>query len=118
DRFQEWVQAGVFQELWEYGLMAYDDWKGIDWSWLSMDGCMTKAPLGGEKDRQKSHRPSQEGYQAQPAGRGRRYPGGVGGGRCQPSRHENGRSDTRKYPRGASRGDSRRAAGAVPGLGL
>ncbi len=21
----------------------------IDWSWLSMDGCMTKAPLGGEK---------------------------------------------------------------------
>jgi putative transposase len=49
DRFQEWVQAGVFQELWEHGLMAYDDWKGIDWSWLSMDGCMTKAPLGGKK---------------------------------------------------------------------
>jgi transposase len=29
--------------------MAYDDLQGIDWSWLSMDGCMTKAPLGGEK---------------------------------------------------------------------
>jgi putative transposase len=35
--------------------MAYDDWKGLDWDWLSMDGCMTKAPLGGEKDRQKPH---------------------------------------------------------------
>src|SRR5205823_4426847 len=49
DRFQEWVQAGVFREMWETGLMAYDDAEGIDWDWLSMDGCMTKAPLGGEK---------------------------------------------------------------------
>lgn len=49
DRFQEWVQAGVFQAMWEAGLMGYDDWKGLDWSWVSMDGCMTKAPLGGKK---------------------------------------------------------------------
>ncbi len=42
DRFQEWVEAGVFLTLWEHGLMAYDDWKGIDWDWLSMDGCMTR----------------------------------------------------------------------------
>ncbi len=35
--------------------------KGIDWSWLSMDGCMTKAPLGGEKDGQKPHRSRQGG---------------------------------------------------------
>jgi putative transposase len=48
DRFQLWVQQDVFQKLWECGLLAYDDWKGIDWSWLSLDGCMTKAPLGGE----------------------------------------------------------------------
>lgn len=86
DRFQEWVQARVFQKLWEHGLMAYDDWKGIDWSWLSMDGCMTKAPLGGEKDRQKSHRPGQEGQQTQPADRGRGHPGRTGRGWCQPSR--------------------------------
>ena len=32
------------------GVMAYDDWKGIDWTG-QMDGCMTKAPLG-EKDGQ------------------------------------------------------------------
>lgn len=49
DRFQEWVQAGVFRAMWEAGLMAFDEVEGIDWAWLSMDGCMTKAPLGGEK---------------------------------------------------------------------
>ena len=49
DRFQEWVAAEVFQEMWESGLLAWDEFKGIDWSWLSMDGCITKAPLGGEK---------------------------------------------------------------------
>jgi transposase len=49
DRFQEWVEAGVFYKLWKAGLLEYDWLKGIDWSWLSMDGCMTKAPLGGEK---------------------------------------------------------------------
>ena len=49
DRFQEWVKAGVFQEMWKLGLMAYDDWQGIDWKWLSMDGCMTKRLSGGKK---------------------------------------------------------------------
>jgi putative transposase len=49
DRFQEWVAAGFFLKLWKAGLLAYDYFKGIDWKWLSMDGAMTKAPLGGEK---------------------------------------------------------------------
>jgi len=49
DRFQQWVGAGVFLKLWEAGLLEYDFFEGIDWSFLSMDGCMTKAPLGGEK---------------------------------------------------------------------
>jgi putative transposase len=49
DRFQLWVEQGVFLAMWEHGLMLYDELKGIDWAWLSMDGCMTKAPLGGEK---------------------------------------------------------------------
>ena len=47
DRFQEWVRAGVFARMWEAGLMEYDEAQGIDWSWLAMDGAMTKAPLGG-----------------------------------------------------------------------
>jgi len=49
DRFQQWVQAGVFGRLWAAGLPEYDKLKGIDWAWQSMDGAMTKAPLGGGK---------------------------------------------------------------------
>jgi len=49
DRFQEWVAAGVFLKLWQAGLEQFDELQGIDWEWLSMDGAMTKAPLGGEK---------------------------------------------------------------------
>lgn len=78
DRFQEWVADGVFLALWKSGLLEYDCCKGIDWDWLSMDGCMTKAPLGGEKDGQKPHRSRQAGGQAQPAGRRQRHPIGAG----------------------------------------
>jgi transposase len=49
DRFQEWVAAGVFLSLWQAGVEQFDELQGIDWNWLSMDGAMTKAPLGGEK---------------------------------------------------------------------
>ena len=48
-RFQEWEQAGVFAEIWRQGLLDYDEAVGIDWSFLSCDGAMTKAPLGGEE---------------------------------------------------------------------
>ncbi|GAB4578166.1 MAG: hypothetical protein Fur0022_08990 [Anaerolineales bacterium] len=48
DRFQEWVAEGVFLKLWKAGVECFDDLKGMDWGWLSKDGAMTKAPLGGE----------------------------------------------------------------------
>jgi transposase len=51
DRYQEWVEAGVFLKLWQVGLEQFDELKGLDWEWLSLDGAMTKAPLGGEKNR-------------------------------------------------------------------
>ena len=54
-RFQQWVAAGVFLELWRVGLERYDELKGLDWSWLSMDGAMTKSPLGGGKNRPQPH---------------------------------------------------------------
>jgi transposase len=57
DRFQEWVAAGVFLRLWQAGVEQFAELKGIDWDWMSMDGAMTKAPLGGEKNRAQSHRP-------------------------------------------------------------
>lgn len=55
-RFREWSEAGVFERFWEEGLIQYDFLKGINWSWLSMDGAINKAPLGGEKNRPKSYR--------------------------------------------------------------
>jgi transposase len=48
-RFQEWERAGVFQEFWRQGLLEYDEKVGIDWDFLSADGAMTKAPLGGPR---------------------------------------------------------------------
>src|SRR6266542_3503777 len=59
DRFQEWVQAGVFLKLWQAGVEQFNELCGIDWDWLSMDGAMTKAPLAGEKNRPQSDRQGQ-----------------------------------------------------------
>ena len=64
DRFQEWVLADVFLQLWQAGVAQFDELQGIDWDWLSMDGAMTKAPLGGGKNRPQSNRPRQRGCQA------------------------------------------------------
>ena len=49
DRFQEWVNAAVFLNLWKGGVERFDELQGIEWDWLALDGAMTKAPLGGEK---------------------------------------------------------------------
>jgi hypothetical protein len=39
----------VFLKLWQAGVDQFDELCGISWDWLSLDGAMTKAPLGGEK---------------------------------------------------------------------
>ena len=41
------AEAGVFDEFWRQGLLAYDELVGIDWEWLALDGAIGKAPLGG-----------------------------------------------------------------------
>ena len=62
--FQEWVEMGVFEKLWKHALLEYDDLEGIDWKWQSLDGAMTKSPLGGEKNREKPDRSWQTWSQA------------------------------------------------------
>ena len=57
--FQAWTKRGVFRQLWKWALLEYDDLKGIQWKWQSMDGAMTKSPLGGKKNREKPDRSSQ-----------------------------------------------------------
>lgn len=54
--FQQWTQLGVFHRLWRQELLRYDRRRRIAWTWQSLDGSMTKAPLGGEKNRQKPDR--------------------------------------------------------------
>jgi transposase len=75
-RFVEWTEAGVFQKAWVAALADYEEFVGVDWSWLSMDGVMTKAPLGGEKNGTKPHRPRQGRHQAQLADGGQRRASG------------------------------------------
>jgi transposase len=55
DRFQLWVEQGVFESMWELGLKEYAEKVGIEWEWNAMDGAMVKAPLGGKSNGCKSH---------------------------------------------------------------
>jgi hypothetical protein len=69
--------------FWKQGLLEYDRLKGLDWSWLSMDGAMTKAPLGGEKNRPEPHGSRQDRHQAQRLDRSQRHPHRLGRRRSQ-----------------------------------
>lgn len=46
--FQLWSSEGVFLKMWQLGLIEYDELKGIQWDWQSIDGSMVKAPLAQE----------------------------------------------------------------------
>lgn len=75
-RFQEWVDAGVFEEFWQLGLLSAEALQEIDWSWLSLDGAMTKAPLGGGKNGPQSYGSRQRRRQAQSVDRSTRHSAG------------------------------------------
>jgi putative transposase len=72
--FQTLVEKGVFETLWTIALLEYDELKGLEWRWQSMDGAMTKAPLGGEKNRTEPHRPGQARRQTKRLDRRQRHP--------------------------------------------
>ena len=61
--FQRWQKRGVFRKLWQAALQEYDELIGIDWEWQSIDGSMSKAPLGGKKDGEEPDRSSQNRHQ-------------------------------------------------------
>jgi len=84
--FQRLVASGVFEKLWKLALEEYDEWKGIQWQWQSLDGSTSKAPLGGEKNRAESHGSGQVGHQAVRAYRWRRRSVGGGGQRGKHAR--------------------------------
>lgn len=84
-RFQQWVARGVLRKFWRAGLFEYDALKGIQWQWQSLDAAMTKAPLGGGKNRPEPGRSGEKRYQVFLAHRRRRRSPGPGRGRGQPA---------------------------------
>ena len=48
-RRDEWMEAGVMDALEEMALESYDRVVGLELTDVSIDGCITKAPCGGEK---------------------------------------------------------------------
>jgi len=46
-RFVEWTEAGVFQMMHVEMLLLYDQERGIEWAWASLDSASVKAPKGG-----------------------------------------------------------------------
>ncbi|WP_310963908.1 IS5 family transposase [Nocardioides terrisoli] len=48
DRRDEWISAGLFEALEQLCLQAYDCICGLDLEDLTVDGCIVKAPCGGE----------------------------------------------------------------------
>lgn len=75
--FQIWAEAGFFEALWVAGLCEYDELKGLDWEWLSVDGCITKAPLAQESV---GANPTDRGKNGDKAQRSRRRPWVAAGG--------------------------------------
>lgn len=49
DRRDEWIELGVMEKLRRTVLSAYDRLIGLELSEVAVDGCITKAPCGGEK---------------------------------------------------------------------
>ena len=75
-RFQQWVEAGVWDKMLRRLLRHYDELHGLEWRWQSADTSLHKAPLGGEKNGAQPDGSSQVRYQAARAYRGRRRAGG------------------------------------------
>ncbi len=48
-RRDEWIEAGLMEKLRRISLEAYDRQIGLELADLAVDGCITKAPCGGEK---------------------------------------------------------------------
>jgi transposase len=48
-RRDEWIEGGVMEQLREMSLAAYDRTVGLELADVAVDGCITKAPCGGEK---------------------------------------------------------------------
>ena len=77
-RRDEWISAGVFDQLRDHALEAYDRIIGLDVSEVAIDESLHKAPCGGEG--------TGTGVEVVAGRRPGRYPSGMVDRRCQPQR--------------------------------
>jgi transposase len=84
--FRFWCEQGLFKALWIAGLEAYDEASGIDWTWLSADGCMSKAPMAQEAVGKNPTDRGKKREQTTSAGGRGGSAAGAGGNRGQPPR--------------------------------
>jgi putative transposase len=99
--FQALVKRRCFADLWAIALLEYDDLIGLEWKWQAMDGAMTKAPLGGGKNRTQPDRSGQTRDQAERADGGPGRADRVGRFRGEHTRHAaGGRDDLERAGRG------------------
>lgn len=81
DRRDEWIELGAMDELREIVLSAYDRFIGLELEEVSVDGCITKAPCGGEKAGKSPVDRGKQGIKRSTAVDGKGIPiGGVGAG--------------------------------------
>jgi putative transposase len=105
-RFQEWVDAGVFHEIWRQGLLDYDAFVGIDWEWLVARRPVRIRPTGPKRGETfGSHG-------------GRRGPDRSGARGCQPQRSQAPKADAGLDPHRPARADPRALPGPLPRQGL
>lgn len=83
--FSEWAEAGFFLTLWQEGLLAYDQMRGLGWEWQSVDGCMVKAPLAREAGGKNPTDRGKKGDETQYGGRVTRITHKYRTGRSQPA---------------------------------
>jgi transposase len=85
DRRDEWIACGVIEKLRRITLEAYDRFIGLELAEVAVDGCITKAPCGGEKAGKSPVDRGKQGTKRSTAVDGRGIPiGGVTAGANRP----------------------------------
>jgi len=86
DRREEWIACGVIEKLRQIALEAYDRMIGLQLAEVAVDGCIAKAPCGGEKAGKSPVDRGKQGIKRSTAVDGRGIP--IGGVSAPANRHD------------------------------
>ena len=86
DRRDEWIACGVIETLRRIALDAYDRFIGLELADVAVDGCITKAPCGGEKAGKSPVDRGKQGIKRSTAVDGKGIP--IGGVTAPANRHD------------------------------